>query len=149
MKVYFAQHAEAVDKATDSARPISSGGAASAASVAAYISKFSINISTIRHSGKLRAQQTAEIFAKHLGVNEVFETEGMDPNDDVIKFIDGLKVGGVLYVGHLPHLDRVVSCLIGGGRDQGTLAFKNAGIACVEVGEAGSSLYWYVTPEIC
>ncbi len=149
MKIYLAQHAEAVDKSVDPARPISTDGALNAAKVGAHIAKQGVSINAIRHSGRLRARQTAELYAEHLGVSVIAESAGMNPNDDIKEFINGLNIDGALYVGHLPHLDKTLSYLIGGNRDQGVLIFKNAGIACIEIGDAEPSLHWYISPDIC
>ncbi|MGB5708947.1 MAG: phosphohistidine phosphatase SixA [Arenicellales bacterium] len=149
MKIYLAQHAEAIDKSADPARPISRDGAVTAARVAAHIARHDIGITAIRHSGKLRSKQTAEVYAEHLGVSDISEMSGMNPNDDVRAFISGLNLDSTLYVGHLPHLDKTLSCLIGGNRDQGVLIFKNSGIACIELGGAEPSLLWYLSPDIC
>lgn len=149
MKIYLAQHAEAAEEAADPARPISTGGTANAAKVGAHLSKQGVNITAIRHSGKLRAKQTAEVYAEHLGVSDIAESVDMNPNDNIKKFINGLNIDGALYVGHLPHLDKTLSHLIGGNRDRGVLTFKNAGIACIELGDAEPSLHWYISPDIC
>ncbi len=149
MLIYLAQHAEAVEKEKDPARPISHQGLASTTKVAAHLAEQGIQFTAIRHSGKLRAEQTAKIFAETLGVKDVSEISGMNPNDDVREFLKTLTVDRVLYVGHLPHLDRAVSQLIGGGRDQGIVLFKNAGVVCVEISSDEASLVWYLSPDIC
>jgi phosphohistidine phosphatase len=149
MLIYLAQHAEAVDKDKDPTRPVSRQGMANATRVAGHLAELGISISAIRHSGKLRAEQTAEIFSDSLGVTDVAEIIGMGPNDDVEGFVKSLTSDRVLYIGHLPHLDRALSQLIGGNRDQGVVTFKNAGVVCVNIGDSENSLVWYLSPDIC
>ena len=145
----MAQHAEAVDKETDPERPISSLGVENTARVATKIAENDVGIVAVRHSGKLRARQTAEIYAERVGTTDVKPISGMAPNDDVEEFIRGLDKEGVLYVGHLPHLDKTLARLVCGHKVHGVVAFRNAGIACVDIKADGSSLLWYLTPEIC
>ena len=149
MKIFLAQHAEAVDKETDPERPISSLGEANATRVAEKIAENNVGIVAVRHSGKLRAKQTAEIYAEHVGTTDVRPVSGMAPNDNVGEFIRGLDKEGVLYVGHLPHLDKTLTSLLCGTDGGGVIVFKNAGIACVDIAPDGSSLLWYITPDIC
>lgn len=149
MLIYLAQHAEAVDKEKDPTRPISHQGSVNTIRVAKHLAEQGIRISAIRHSGKLRAEQTAKVFAENLSVEDVAAINGMNPNDDVQEFLRGLTSDRVLYIGHLPHLDRALSKLIGGGRDQGVVIFKNAGVVCVEIGDNEATLVWYLSPDIC
>lgn len=149
MKIFLAQHAEAIDKETDPERPISPQGAANATRVAVKIAEKNPGIVAVCHSGKLRAKQTAEIFAEHVGTTDVKSVSGMGPNDSVEDFIRGLDKEGILYVGHLPHLDTTLTSLLCGGRDHGLVAFRNAGVACIDINANGSSLLWYLTPDIC
>lgn len=149
MLIYFAQHAEAVDKEIDPTRPISHQGLANTTRVAKHLAEQGVRISAIRHSGKLRAEQTAKVFADNLGVEDVAANNGMNPNDEIQEFLNGLSSDRILYVGHLPHLDRALSKLIGGSRVQGVVAFKNAGVVCVEKGDKEATLVWYLSPDIC
>lgn len=149
MKIFLAQHAEAVDKEIDPERPISPLGEANATRVGSKVAENNIEIVAVRHSGKLRAKQTAEIYAERIGVTDIKSVSGMAPNDDVGEFIRGLDKEGVLYVGHLPHLDKTLTSLLCGNNGHGVVEFKNAGIACVEMHAEGSSLLWYLTPDIC
>ena len=149
MKIYLAQHAESVDKAVDPERPISPSGAETTANVAKRLTEKRIEISAVRHSGKLRARQTAEIFAKYLEVSDVSEVQFMNPMDDIKGFVNQLQSNGTLYIGHLPHLDKSISHLLRSEREQGVLKFRNSAVACIELNDGAASLAWYLTPEIC
>ena len=73
-----------------------------------------LQVKEIRHSHKKRAQQTAEIFAKHLKC-EAKPIDGISPNDDAEAFAESVE-DGVLFVSHLPFLSYAVSTLVGNPR---------------------------------
>lgn len=73
MKLYLVQHGEAKRKEEDPSRPLTNKGIKDAEKVAKYISKLEVKAKKIFHSGKLRAKQTAEIYAKHLKPEKVFQ----------------------------------------------------------------------------
>jgi len=114
MDIYLIQHAQAKSSEQDPARPISEDGLSNIERVAAYAEKLGFRVDHIYQSGKLRAQQTAEILARHLGIAEKVEAkEGLDPSDNVapIKdWLDRLSSDGmrsIVIVGHLPFLDKL------------------------------------------
>ena len=63
--IYLLHHAEAVDASVDPQRPLSPGGRAHAARLAADAAARGVRPDVIWHSGKLRARQTAEAYWKH------------------------------------------------------------------------------------
>ncbi len=77
-----------------------------------------IRVDAIHHSGKLRAQQTAEIFSEHLDAQAVPAT-GLAPNDDVAEIAKSIESepGGIMLVGHLPFLERLAALLIAGNAE--------------------------------
>ena len=75
-----------------------------------------MTVNRICHSGKLRARETAELLADGLGIDDLVQLEGMTPMDDVGAFVGRITDPDVMYVGHLPHLDRLASVLVAGGR---------------------------------
>ena len=123
----------------------------------AYAEKLGFAIDRIYHSGKLRAKQTAEILARHLGVADKVETKkGLDPSDSVAPIRDWLGrlssegIRNILIVGHLPFLDKLTSLLVAGTEDAHVVAFQNAGIVKLVPKSAGSgySIQWIITPDI-
>ena len=70
MELYLVQHGEATPKEVDPARPLTERGQVEVRRVAHAAHVAGVTVSTIYHSGKLRAQQTAEILAKELHVAE-------------------------------------------------------------------------------
>lgn len=147
--VYFIQHGIALTSAEDENRPLSNVGIDEVRRVAERLRNRGIEISKVYHSGKLRAQQTAEIFAQTFQPDEFLELGGMGPNDEAHLLVDQLSEDKALYVGHLPNIQKVVSTLIAGNEHAETISFKNAAVACVEMDGQGSVLKWFITPDLC
>ena len=88
MDIYLIQHGQALSAEQDPQRPLSEEGRVATARVADHLAALGTRlisppITQVRHSGKLRAQQTAEIYARALCPDVVPEpVEGMNPKDD-------------------------------------------------------------------
>jgi phosphohistidine phosphatase len=84
MELYLVRHGEAMSEAEDPERPLTARGRQEAQRVSAVAARLGLRLAEIRHSGKRRAAETAEIFAGALGVRErVVAVAGLAPNDDV------------------------------------------------------------------
>ena len=66
--LYLVRHGEATSEEQNPARPLTEPGAKEVEQIAAWFTSTKLPVDEIRHSGKLRAQQTAEIFAQYLGL---------------------------------------------------------------------------------
>jgi len=116
MKLYLAQHGKAVDKRVDPQRPLSEQGELEVSNVANYLKQSDVEISNIYHSGKARAEQTAEIIADVLGVAEMEQLNGINPNDDIepiVKTVNLWKSDSMI-VSHIPFLPRIIAALLTG-----------------------------------
>lgn len=149
MYMYFVQHGEALPKDVDPERGLSENGSGQVRRIANYLQRAGLQVSEIRHSGKTRARQTAELFAAGLGDPGVSEIAGMNPNDDVAVFAGGSLQDGVMYVGHLPHMGKLVSYLTTGDPDADVIRFTNGGVVCLQQEEAGTQISWYIRPADC
>jgi len=147
--VYFVQHGIAVTKDIDEKRPLSDIGVEEVRKVAAKLKANGIGIRKIVHSGKLRAYQTASIFSEILGVSDLSEQKGMKPNDAPEELIEQITEDAVMYVGHLPHIENVVSTLVTGNKNNHIVRFQNSAVACVEIDGNECHLKWFITPELC
>jgi phosphohistidine phosphatase len=152
MKLYLVQHGEAKRKEEDPSRPLTNKGIKDAEKVAEYISKLDIKVKKIFHSGKLRAKQTAEIYAKYLKPEEgISETDGLNPLDEPKTWIEKIKTidEDIMLTGHLPHLSKLASALITGDENREIIKFRNAGIICLERDEQGKwTILWVIPPEL-
>jgi phosphohistidine phosphatase len=147
IKLYFAQHGRAVDKADDPERPLSQKGIEQSTDVAKQLQALGATISTICHSNKLRAQQTAEIFASNLNLADVSEAEHLSPNDDISLIKQNLTLDNTLYIGHLPHLGKLVSSLVTGNDDLDIIKFQNSAVICLEKNDGRYKIFFYLTPH--
>lgn len=149
MTMYFVQHGLALSKDIDPNRSLSDEGLKEVESISAYLQKIGVKVKKVYHSGKTRAEQTAQIFADHVGDGNVYELSGMSPNDDVKAFASSLNEDNTMYVGHLPHMEKLVSYLVAGDENTEVLKYSNGGVVCVEKENDGYHILWVLTPAVC
>ena len=147
-RLYFAQHGLAVDKVDDPERPLSEQGIRQSTQMATQLHDAKVAISCIFHSGKLRALQTAEIFAKQLAINPVSAVDYLSANNDVRQSANHLDSDAALFIGHLPHLDKLTAYLLTGNENNHIINFQNSGVLCLENDQAQYHIQWYITPDM-
>jgi phosphohistidine phosphatase len=145
MALYLVQHGKSLSKEEDPERGLSREGVSEVEQVAANAVRQNFQVSHIVQSGKKRALQTAEIFAKALKpIQGVSESDGLAPLDDVSLFAAAVNpADNLMAVGHLPFMERLVSYLITGSIDKPVIKFQNGGIVCLDVDPASDS--WVIT----
>jgi len=152
MRIYLVQHGKAKSKQEDPSRPLTVEGIQESTQTSELLSRADISVSRILHSGKARAQQTADILARGLQQKPKVEPrEGLAPMDDPQPMAEALAESSddVILVGHLPHLERLASLLLTEEPDQNPVTFQNSGIVCLERDRANFwSLRWAVTPQL-
>lgn len=151
MKLYLVQHGEAEKEEKNPLKPLTEKGIKDAEKIANHLSKLNLKIKKIFHSGKLRAKQTAEVYAKYLKPEEgVDEEEGLNPLDNVKIWVEKLTCinEDIMLVGHLPHLSKLASILVVGNENKEVLKFKMAGVACLEKNNGKWSILWVIPPEL-
>ena len=152
MKLYLIQHAKAASDGVDPTRPLSDQGRRDAQKIAAFIEHLKINVDYIWHSGKKRAEQTAEILAGAVKVeNEMIIHKGLAPNDDVKVIKDQIldTQGDIMIVSHMPFVSKLASLLLTGEQLPGVIAFKQGGVVCLEYTDLNRwQVAWIVTPEL-
>ena len=129
-RLYLMRHGEAKPKEEDPKRDLTDAGRAEVTRMAAWASSAGIRVDEIRHSGKLRAQRTAEIVAEPLGTSAV-SAPGLAPNDDVAAIASAIEreQGVMMLVGHLPFLGRLAALLITGNAECNVLTLEAGGLA--------------------
>lgn len=144
MAVYLVQHGLARAKEEDPERSLSVEGADKVRLIAEVAANYAVTVDTILHSGKKRAEQTAEIFAQALKpANGCGVQAGIGPKDDVTVLAAGLlPQSNTMYVGHLPFMEKLVSELVTGTVEYTPFRFQNGGIVCLDQDEG--ELHWYV-----
>ncbi len=146
-KLYFAQHGLAIDKTDNPERPLSTAGIEQTEAIARHLQRSAIPISQIFHSGKLRALQTAEIIASVCNIKSVSAIDYLSPDADVTLIAENLTFNNALYIGHLPHLEKLITYLVTSRQNEAIIKFHNSGIACLEYENKHYHLKWYVSPD--
>jgi len=147
------RHGDAKAETDDSARPLSDAGRESVRRMAQWAARVGMRVEAIEHSGKLRAAQTAEIFAEHLqpgrGCRAV---EGLRPHDSAVDTAWRLEQeqppGTRMLVGHLPHLERLIAALTVNHADAALVRLDPAAIAILASVEGGWVLLGVIQPEL-
>jgi phosphohistidine phosphatase len=151
MKIYLVQHGEAEPKSVDPARPLTARGREEVERAAAFAARLGVAVHQIRHSGKMRAEQTAESLGRALDPpGGVVAVPGMDPRDDVRPVAEALEreEQPVMLVGHLPFLARLAGRLLVGDEERTPVEFRYAGIVCLSYEEGRWRVAWAATPEM-
>jgi phosphohistidine phosphatase len=151
MKLYFLRHAEAEDgkDLDDHDRRLTTNGIERTSAAAKVMTKLDIVPLFIYSSPRVRARQTADIVAQHLGM-------GVDVREEVDftfslkaveKLIAELKPeDDVMFVGHEPSFSATIGALTGA-----SVEMKKGGLARVDVISTfplRGVLVWLVAPKI-
>ena len=153
MKLYLVQHGKAKPKEEDPQRPLSREGRSDVERVARFLAEHSAaGVGLIVHSGKTRARQTAEIMAGHLHPSGgVKEAGGLDPLAEPAVWGERLvtETSDLMLVGHLPHLDKLVSRLVCGNEETGVVVFQMGGVVCLSRDDSGRwRVAWMIPPDV-
>lgn len=151
MELFLVQHGEAKSKAEDPDRPLTDAGAETVRRMAAWASQRGVSVAQIRHSGKRRAEQTAEILGERLKPPAgVIAVDGLGPNDDVRAVAATLQTETepLMLVGHLPFMSRLLGLLVVDEPDAAVVRFRNAAIVCLRLQEGSWSVDWAVPPDL-
>lgn len=158
MKLYLVQHGPATTKEENPDRPLTAAGHALVGRVAETLAQTrAVRPSEIRHSGKLRARESAEALATGLGLDvAIAAAPSLGPNDDPQDAAAALdrENQDLMLVGHLPHLGRLASLLVCNNADFEVFSFQQGAVLCLEcTPETGSSpgswaTRWMLAPEL-
>jgi len=150
MKLYLIQHGEAVDKDIDPDRPLSETGRGDIGNLERWLADHGVHLRSIRHSGKTRALQTAQILSGSYSRKGAVEAiDGIAPNDDPLAFARGVEAleDGAAVVSHLPFVARLASTLLCEDPEVVSLAFAPGSIACLEREAGRWALAWMLRPR--
>lgn len=150
MRLYLMQHGEAKSEAEDSERSLTVRGEEETRKIFGAAKRLGIRPARIYHSGKKRAEQTAGIIAKALGLSSQLG-QGLNPNDDVRPWVERIskEAEDLMIVGHLPFLEKLASFLICGDEGSKAVLFRYSAILCLEKKEPGSwAVDRFLKPEM-
>lgn len=149
-RIVLVRHGEAVPETQDPQRPLSERGRAEVDRVAAWAARIGIAVDEVLHSGKRRAEETAAIFARHLGVSAVRADVRLAPNHPVEPLAEQIErgQGSVLIAGHMPHLGRLVGHLVVGDPDRDVVVIPTGGVVVLVPGGPLWAVEAVVGPEM-
>ncbi|HEV3216653.1 MAG TPA: histidine phosphatase family protein [Vicinamibacterales bacterium] len=136
--LYLVHHGDAVGPEVDPARPLSTRGRVEADVLAQKAAARGVKPAVIWHSGKLRAKQTAEAFWHRCNpLSTLAAARGLQPTDPPASIVDTLRPqalapGGIMLVGHFPHLPRLLALLLARGQEAAAADFPLHGIVALE-----------------
>ena len=151
MHLYLVQHGEAKSKQEDPDRSLTEKGIKDIGALADFL-KAKISFDRIVHSGKKRAQQTAEILTAAIAPDQTPAViDCINPNDDPQKLADLIAgwTGDNLIVGHLPFMARMVGLLVNSDPDKVINNFQPGSMVCLEKEDSAEwKIGWILRPEL-
>ncbi len=152
MAIFLVQHGKSLTKKEDPQKGLSPEGAEEVRRIAQVAAGYKVHVTSIHHSGKKRALQTAEILAELLKPTEGVSTvEGIAPLDDATAFAAGLDMGSnLMIVGHLPFLERLMAALVLDNIEPAIFQMQNGGIVCLDFYRDTQqvSIQWALMPRV-
>jgi phosphohistidine phosphatase len=139
VQLFLVQHGRAKTEDEDPDRPLTEQGVEDVAAVAQHaIAQLGVRPARVLHSGKTRARQTAEAWGRLLGVG-VEAADALAPNDDPTIWRERLRseADDLMFVGHLPHLDRLAALLVLGAADRSLVRFRQGALVALERSDTG------------
>ncbi len=152
MNLYLVQHGDALPKEVDPDRSLSESGRLDVQRMALFLNKTGLRVARIMHSGKKRAEQTAELLAASVSPGAKLEqVSGIDPLDPTNHLVGEIRNWNerTMVVGHLPYMSKLVSRLVVGNEAITTVVFTPGTLVCLERSEDGSfSVAWMLRPHL-
>ena len=152
MRLYFMRHGLAqdfTDEISDRERQLTDKGVANTKQAAQVIKALGLKLDHLYTSPLVRAQQTAEIVGKALGIKpEIREEVGLGFSITAVAALthDLAPTSEVCFVGHEPSFSTTVASLIGG-----RVVMKRGGLARVDIVSSQpllGELVWLIAPKI-
>ncbi len=149
MKLYLIQHGEAKSETEDPQRGLTERGREEIRKIGAAVKRMGIQPFRIYHSGKLRAEQTADILGRTLHCLTQADP-GLGPKEAISPWVEKVNEHptDLMIVGHLPFLEKLASGLITGSEDHRPLRFRYGVVYCLERLENHWGVCWGLTPEM-
>jgi len=151
MKLYLVQHADALSKDLDPARPLSPKGQQDAVNMAVWLKKANIEVDEVVHSGKLRADQTAIALSMAVKAEESpVQLDGLGSNDSTDHLLHAAQIAGgdLMVVSHMPFVARMASRCLTGSEDGVVIAFEPGSVLCLERIDDAWVENWLMRPSL-
>ncbi len=152
MELYVVRHGLAASERQDPERRLTSQGRAQVERAATVLAAAEIGVDVIYHSGKPRAEQTAELLASTLtppaGLRWRRGLNPDDPVEDVIEELDAEEHERVMLVGHLPFVERLLARMLATRIDPPVVRCTEASVAALVRAEGDWRLRWMLDPDL-
>lgn len=152
MDLFLLRHANADTKAaTDAERPLSDKGVVQSESVARFCKTHAIAPQLILTSPLMRAKQTAEIVAKHLGIElktAPWLASGMQPEAATRELRSYADRASVMIVGHEPDFSGLAAILLGGLAQLHLRKGSLTHFVVAELSAGGATLEFSLPPKL-
>jgi phosphohistidine phosphatase len=148
VRCYLVRHGDALSALIDPQRPLSARGREQVTELAGLAVSREVQVAEIRHSGILRARETAEILAGYLTpARGVCQSAGLLPEDDpeIGKAELDAADRSIMLVGHLPYLNRLAALLVKSAAPS-TSEFTPATMLCCSKVGALWQIEWRMAP---
>lgn len=149
LRVILVHHATALGPKEDAMQPLSGLGRAWADDAALEAARLGAKPSTIWHSGKLRARQTAEAFWRTCNpLASMSAQRGLLPGDPPQWIAHRLLVeeGELLVAGHMPQLALLLRLLVSGDAHAPAPDFPAHGVISLERKDERYEELWRIVP---
>jgi phosphohistidine phosphatase len=150
MILYLCQHAEAKSAEVDEKKDLTQQGLVDIEVVSHHLKRLNVEVQAIFHSGKTRAQRTAQILADHLRPpGGSMAAPGLAPMDDPEIWAARLADlnENIFLVGHLPHLGKLAALLMTGDKTKTVINFQMASVVQLRRMETGQwAVDWMIVP---
>jgi len=117
-ELYLVRHGQATTPQIDPQRPLAPEGRSQVERTASILKGINLSVEVIYHSGKTRAEETADTLSSYLKPSQGNRwRRGLNPNDpvvDILEELDAEEFEKIMIVGHLPFLELFASRLLSG-----------------------------------
>jgi phosphohistidine phosphatase len=125
---------------------------ADVAKVADFLRRMRLEVGVIWHSGKPRAQQTAELLASAIPPEHgIVQQRDLAPNDPVkpVQRIIEKSKQDMMVVGHLPFLGKLAASPVTSDEAMQVVRFRYGGVVCLDRSDDGRwTVAWMVLPDL-
>jgi phosphohistidine phosphatase len=152
LKLYCVRHGHA-EKLPDKSGeyPLTEQGIEEVNKVATYLARRGAHVVHVLHSGKLRAKQTAEIFAKAIGNGTMEVCTLLNAECSVDSLLELIQEwhDDTLLVGHMPFMSQLVSSLLLEDESYDIVRFPPGTVVCLDRFEHHRwILDWILRPDL-
>lgn len=154
MKLYLVRHGKAEDGYPDHGRALTEKGRAEFTRFSRFIrANFQVGPIKTFHSGLVRAEQTAAILVKELGLSSqsIIEADQLEPMANPYEWAKRLRdeTKDIMLVGHNPYMSLMTSILVGGEAGRETVKFSKGTMVCLESVLPGVFVIrWALSPKV-